>query len=129
MGERLQKLTLALEDVKRWAKRFNDSMRPIVEEECQLDTPQDMVKYFQGLVNIITHFTQHALTPATTKKRLQQARDEKAAMAIQNCKANFRVNVESKIDKDAYGNDGQDGLDGEIALSNDRNKFKDDSNK
>merc|ERR1712139_260083 len=122
MGERLQKLTLALEDVKRWAKRFNDSMRPIVEEECQLDTPQDMVKYFQGLVNIITHFTQHALTPATTKKRLQQARDEKAAMAIQNCKANFRVNLDQRDHQNAAKED-PDGLDSVFTVNNDRNKF------
>merc|ERR1719240_1097992 len=34
MGQLLQKLTLAFEDVKRWGKHFHDSMRPIVEEEC-----------------------------------------------------------------------------------------------
>merc|ERR1719321_1152596 len=126
--DRLHKLTLAFEDVKRWGKRFHDSMRPIVEEECALDTAQEVVKYFQGLVSIIQHFTQHALTPATTKKRLQQARDEKAAMAIQNCKANFRINLDHKENTNAAKED-PDGLDSVFTFNNDRNKFKDDSNK
>ena len=42
--DRLQKLTLAFEDVKRWGKRFHDSMRPIVEEECALDSAQEVVR-------------------------------------------------------------------------------------
>jgi chromosome segregation ATPase len=126
--DRLQKLTLAFEDVKRWGKRFHDSMRPIVEEECALDSAQEVVKYFQGLVSIIQHFTQHALTPATTKKRLQQARDEKAAMAIQNCKANFRINLDRKGNTNDAKQD-PDGLDSVFTVNNDRNKFKDDSNK
>merc|ERR1711998_605707 len=59
--ERSQKLTLTFEDVKRWAQRYNDSMKPHFDDDnTPLDTPQDIVKYFQGLLNVVTNFTSHA---------------------------------------------------------------------
>merc|ERR550514_1422534 len=100
--ERGQKLTLQFEDVKRWARRFNDSMKPQFDDESPLDTPQDIVKYFQGLVNVVTNFSSHATKEVGSKKRMQYQKDEKAAEQIldfKKCPSNFRVNLTNQDDR------------------------------
>merc|ERR1712100_305410 len=129
--ERGQKLTLTFEDVKRWARRFNDSMKPQFDDESPLDTPQDIVKYFQGLVNVVTNFISHATKEVGSKKRMQYQKDEKAAEQIldfKKCPSNFRVNLSNQDDRTKEQTAAERDLhEQEQDLTIDRIKFKEES--
>jgi hypothetical protein len=131
--ERGQKLTLTFEDVKRWARRFNDSMKPQFDDESPLDTPQDIVKYFQGLVNVVTNFTSHATKEVGSKKRMQYQKDEKAAEQIldfKKCPSNFRVNLSHQDDRTKEQTAAERDLhEQEQDLTLDRVKYKEESQK
>jgi hypothetical protein len=131
--ERAQKLTLAFEDVKRWSRRFNDSMKPHFDDESALDTPQDIVKYFQGLVNVVTNFTSHATKEVGSKRRMQYQKDEKAAEQIldfKKCPSNFRVNLSHQDDRTKEQTQAERDLhEQEQDLTLDRVKYKEESQK
>jgi hypothetical protein len=133
--ERGQKLTLTFEDVKRWARRFNDSMKPQFDDESPLDTPQDIVKYFQGLVNVVTNFTSNTNKDhqSGSKKRMQLQKDEKAAEQIldhRKCPSNFRVNLSNQENQTKEQSAAERDLhEQEQEINMDRLKFKEDSQK
>lgn len=133
--ERGQKLTLAFEDVKRWSRRFNDSMRPQFDDEAPLETPQDIVKYFQGLVNVVTNFTSNTNKDhqSGSKKRMQLQKDEKAAEQIldhRKCPSNFRVNLSNQENQTKEQSAAERDLhEQEQEINMDRLKFKEDSQK
>merc|ERR1719265_634805 len=88
--ERAQKYTLMLEDVKRWAKRMNSSLRggqgwPPFEDTFSLDTNVELIKYFENLEHTMERFFGPLQQyPQRSKKRGPDARDVPAIQG--NCR-------------------------------------------
>merc|ERR1712216_62868 len=108
-------------------------MKPHFDDESALDTPQDIVKYFQGLVNVVTNFTSHATKEVGSKRRMQYQKDEKAAEQIldfKKCPSNFRVNLSHQDDRTKEQTQAERDLhEQEQDLTLDRVKYKEESQK
>merc|ERR1719197_1663196 len=138
---RLQKSTLQVEHMKRWANRMSRSLAAF-EDPVAIDKPADLLPYFQQLQHTVEKFIAHIQSQLSSGKVQRKTMSQAASKEyheqarLLNDKEFIRSNCRVPVSADGRpasggpgGRQGQSGNeeDPAVALANEREKHKSDS--